>query len=596
MSGIAGIFYTDDKPVERVHLADMLGELAHRGPDAQSIWCQGSVGLGCCVLRTTTGSFSEQIPQDCEQSGLALTADARIDNRSELIDTLAIDDQHAADSELILRAYQRWGEACTQRLLGDFSFAIWDQQRQRLFCARDHLGIKPLYYHQAPGMFAFASEIKALLALAVVPRRLNEVRLADYLAGFLDDHSVTFYEDILRLPAAHSASINRKGMSLWRYWILDPHRTLQHQGDRAYAEAFAEILTQAVDCRLRRADPVGFELSGGLDSSSILCTAQQLLTGQPLNTFSVVFDQAPGAVEHKYIKAVHRGGGRFQPRYVYYDREPPLAQLDHILRHHDEPVSLPNIHWGVYRAASNQGIRVLLDGIDGDTVLWHGLDGLTDLIRAAAWSLSLGEIRGWCRRLFCGGRRPVADHQVINSDFAHRIDLKTRLRAVTAEGCSSLPHWRLRHCRRLTSVGVTRALAQVDATAAAFALELRHPFFDKRVLEMAVALPLDQRFQRGWTRVVLRRAMEEILPAEIIHRQSKGYFGPNVVRGMHFFESGFLDNLILGGPRTVDQYVNMALIRELYARSKSSDRLSDTALVWDVASLGLWLEGAGIGG
>jgi asparagine synthase (glutamine-hydrolysing) len=182
-----------------------------------------------------------------------------------------------SDSQLILAAYIKWGEDCPQHLLGDFIFVIWDGHKQQLFCARDHFGVKPFYYHYAAGKrFAFATEIKAVLGLPDVPRQLNEVRVAEHLLELNEDPTITLYEDILRLPAAHSMTVSRKGIQQQRYWSLDPTRELRLGSDEEYAQKFREIFTEAVRCRLRSAFPVGSTLSGGLDSSSIVCVARKL--------------------------------------------------------------------------------------------------------------------------------------------------------------------------------------------------------------------------------------------------------------------------------------------------------------------------------
>jgi asparagine synthase (glutamine-hydrolysing) len=204
MSGIAGIYFLDGRSVDNVDLERMVARLAHRGPDGKGVWSEGCVGMGLGMLWTTPESLHEKLPLMNQRGDLVITADARIDNRAELIAKLNLTDSppgDITDSELILASYERWGERCTDKLLGDFSFAIWDGREHALFCARDHFGVKPFYYYYlSERIFAFASEIKALLCLKEVPRQLNEVRVADYLVSMFDDKAITFYQDILRLP------------------------------------------------------------------------------------------------------------------------------------------------------------------------------------------------------------------------------------------------------------------------------------------------------------------------------------------------------------------------------------------------------------
>src|SRR5881296_79829 len=223
MSAIVGIYFLDGRVVDGAALQSMVEQLAHRGPDGSGVWSEKEVGLGHRMLWTTPESLLEKFPLVNAAGDLVLTADARIDNRDELLAALGLESppiQGISDGQLILRAYERWGERCPDRLLGDFAFAVWDRREQVLFCARDHFGVKPFYYYRADRLFAFASEIKALLCLPEAPRRLNEVRVADYLDGglLLGDKAGTFYQDILRLPPGHSLTIGPDRVQLRAYW------------------------------------------------------------------------------------------------------------------------------------------------------------------------------------------------------------------------------------------------------------------------------------------------------------------------------------------------------------------------------------------
>jgi asparagine synthase (glutamine-hydrolysing) len=211
MSAIIGIFYLDGQPVTEAELNKMLESLAHRGSDGCGIWKDGATGLGHRMLWTTPESLHEQLPLVDRTGKLAIIADARIDNRDELIKLLGFTDrpsQQISDSQLILSAYEKWGEQCVGKLLGDFVFAIWDARKRSLFCGRDPLGIKHFYYYYLPGRaFVFASEIKGLLCLPFVPRQLDELSIAYHLLPVYDDKSSTFYQGILRLPASSASAV-----------------------------------------------------------------------------------------------------------------------------------------------------------------------------------------------------------------------------------------------------------------------------------------------------------------------------------------------------------------------------------------------------
>jgi asparagine synthase (glutamine-hydrolysing) len=346
------------------------------------------------MLHTTPESLNEVLPLVNQAADLAITADARIDNQEELMARLGLTNRLSgaiADSQLILSAYEKWGEACTERLLGDFSFAIWDGRQHQVFCARDPMGVKPFYYYHAASTFIFASEIKAILCLQDVPRTLNEVKVADFLVPIFKDQRSSYYKDILRLPPAHSMTIGHAGVQLRSYWRLDPSRELRLGADEEYVEAFRELFTEAVRCRLRSAFPVGSTLSGGLDSSSIACTAGKLLAahGQPrLHTFSAIFpsmaEEDPRIDERPYIETV-LALGNFAPHYVHADRCKPLAD---VTWHKDEAWPAPSLYMGraIFRTAHEHGVRVLLSGFDGDVVVSYGYEHLDELARAGKWA------------------------------------------------------------------------------------------------------------------------------------------------------------------------------------------------------------------
>ena len=198
---------------------------------------------------------------------LVITADARIDNRKELAEELNIvDEEDVSDSYFILKSYEKWEDKCPEYLLGDFSFAIWDKNKGKLFCARDHMGVKPFYYYSDEKVFAFGTEIKSILSVPNLHFKLDEKRLANFLmvTDFFDKEN-TFYENIKSLTAACSLIIDKNEIKSSRYWKLNPECEIIMDSDEDYANAFREIFTEAVRCRLRSNSSPGVMLSGGLD-------------------------------------------------------------------------------------------------------------------------------------------------------------------------------------------------------------------------------------------------------------------------------------------------------------------------------------------
>lgn len=598
MSGIVGIYHLNQCPVESHDLSRMVDVLAHRGPDGADIWCNGAVGFGHRMLWTTPESLHEQLP--LVKGELAITADARIDNRDDLIEILGLKSLPAekiADSQLILAAYERWGNQCLDKLIGDFAFAIWDGRKQSLLCARDPMGIKPFYYYYSNQVFYFASEIKALLCLPDVPRRLNELKVACHLAMFGGDPVNTFYQEIFKLPAVHYLTIDHtRAKKIQKYWSLDPKREIRLSSDQEYVEAFQEVFTEAVRCRLRSAFPVGSTLSGGLDSSSIACTARQLFRqsgGQKLHTFSAIFPSLPledrrWIDERQYMDTVKQLEG-IDSHDVRADQLNPFIDL---LWQDEEPICAPNlyIHQGLYHCAQQHGVRVFLDGIDGDSTISHGWPYLTELAYTGRWytlfkvmaaaakhhrisrqtilqmqvlsPLFIDPVSNIWQRLCQLVNQPQLDNTLVNSTFAHQVELSAHLQRLTDTQLWQISP-RKQHFLSLTTALYPHVMEITDKTAAKSSLEGRYPFFDRRLMEFCLALPSEQKFRQGWSRAILRFAMTDILPAKIQWRPGKGRLGANFVRRFLELEKTSLENMMLQS-QVLQSYVNDEILKSAY--------------------------------
>ena len=630
MSGIAGVYHFDGREALSADIERMTTALAGRGPDGAGAWNRGAVGLGHRSLWTTPESVTERLPMADREESVVVTADARIDNRDELFRVLGFGgrpSREVSDGELILAAYARWGERCPEHLLGDFAFAVWDRRRQTLFCARDHFGVKPFYYHRSPRVFAFASEIKALLCLPGVPRRLNEVRVADYLLPILEDMEITFYEGILRLPPAHTLTVSPEGAEPRRFWSLDPSRELRLGSDEAYAEAFRELFTEAVRCRLRSAFSVGAMLSGGLDSSSIVCVARRLLAeagGARLHTISAIFEDAPECDERRFINAVVAQNG-VRPHYLRGDAITPLTGIDRVLWDHDEPFwnLYMYMHRGLLETAHHAGVRILLDGFGGDGVVSYGTLRLAELARAGRLKTLATEVMGLSRRLerppwtivrqqVVGALTPEpvrsawrwllrrneplwARNRTLKVDFARRIGLAERVEALL-DGRSRSPRTaRESHWRELTSGVNAFGFEVFGAAGAAFPLDLRYPFFDRRLAEFCLALPPEQKLASGYPRMIARRALAGVLPEEVRWRSGKADFSPNFMRGLLGLDRELVEDVVLRDPSTIEAYVDVAALRDAYRRCAGRGVQPEALAVWGAVTLALWLRRTKLG-
>lgn len=661
MSGIAGLFYRDGRFVTPHTLTTMLHTLAHRGPDAAHIWHAGPVGLAQCALWTTPESTQERQPVVYGDGQLILVADVRLDNRDDLARTLALPPAPAplhTDADLILAAYEKWGADCPAHLVGDYAWTLWDGRIHTLLCARDHLGIRPFYYYQSPQIFAFASEAKALFCLPEIPRRLNELRIGHHLAMTIGDNTISFYQDILRLRPAHTLTITAQGEHLRRYWALDPGHQISLPSDEAYALAFRDLFTEAVRCRLRSQYPIGSLLSGGLDSSAITCVARDLLVqaGRPnLHTFSARYPATPQADEPEYIAAVGQTG-HLQAHEIDQNQVSPLVDYVRIQELGDEPLTSPTIFlsWALQREGQRQGVRVMLDGLDGDTAVSHGYGYFIELARAGQWAefatlaqavaqhdnlpsvAALTYLYGlpvmqelaqqWRWGAFLRQAATLRRHLSVPWRLLYRqYGLKA---AIPPAVLAAWQHWKGRpadvspipslinpalvqrtglaeelahpqplprtareeHYQTLIADLLPYSFELADRGGTAFGLEPRHPFSDRRLLEFCLALPATQKLSQGWVRLVLRRAMTGILPEMIQWRGGKRVNNAAITYGLTRWEGERLAQLVGQEAELLEPYVNISVLRQVYGRYLTYQRPDDEMQLWQALTLALWLR------
>ena len=621
MSGIAGLTYRDGRPLAKRDLESAATVLAGRGSGAIGIWSAGSVGLVQGGPHSCKEAQEEDSPFVDPAGRCVITADARIDNRTELMARLGLSGLPVTDRALIILAYEQWGVDCPKMLLGDFAFAIWDHRRRRLFCARDHMGVKPFYYFCSKRVFAFASEARGVLAFPGIPFRLDEARIGDYLASCLDHKTATFFEGIARLAPGHQVLVGSEGLRLQSYWSLKSPAELVLGSNEEYAEAFKAVFSEAVRCRLRNSNPIGSTLSGGLDSSSVACMARTHLQGPgqgPLHTFSAIFNDVPQSDERSYIHAVVDEAKELRPHFVEADRIGPLTEIESMIASQDEPFYAPNLflHSSLYRSARQAGVHTLLDGYDGDTTISHGFAFLNELARSGRCLRLAREVMGISRNF---GRSPwsvlrskvipslVPTHvrllrqrisgrhwgtvraSCIRETFAARIGLAEKLRAA---GDAWLHHARTEkadHHHRLTWGLLTFELEELDRLAARRGVEPRYPFFDTRLIELCLALPPEQKIHEGWTRVVLRRALADLLPRQVQWRGGKANLSHNFSRSLLLYEEKRLDALIVENPQCLAPYMDIPALQRTYHRYRASRGHSEAMTVWKAAALGLWL-------
>jgi asparagine synthase (glutamine-hydrolysing) len=599
VSGIVGILNLDGRPVDRAVVQRMMAAVAQRGPDGEGLWAEGPVGLGHRQLRATPESLGEHQPVCLQDGGYAIVCDGRVDNRRELIQALgptAPVDERTPDAELVLRSYIAWDADCVNRIVGDFAFVIWDCLRQQLFCARDPMGIRSFYYYCDGDRFVFASEVEAILADATIPRELNQAMVARYLLGDRDEAEQTFFKDIFQISAASYLVVSRQGLSARAYWEPDPWSPLGCSKAEEYVEGFRQVFFEAVRCRVRSISPVGVSLSGGMDSTSVACTAAYLarkgeLPGAKLRAYSSVFKDYPTVDESKYIQAVLDAWG-LDGTYIYADELWGFKPLQNNGIRWNQPYPIPfkARHEALLTRARDSGVRVILTGEGGDELLNAGFEHLLDMFR----NLQLARLYNELRVLNPQTRYQFAKQTVshftpkplkrayrrllprktlawLNEEFVRQSGALEREAIGVPEG-RRLSLYSVGLYKGVLNLGRLPYLSYATEMYAYHGIEASHPFLDRRVVDFLCRVPPHMKFAGGWSKLLLRKAMEGILPDAVRLRVAKSYFSEVRDQGV-LQEKARIEALLNEGYLVRMGWVNKQGIKASYDRFLAGERV-----------------------
>lgn len=624
MSGIAGIFHLDGEPPDPEVIESMARSISRRGPNGTETWISGSVALARSSLLTAPRLSLERSPLISADGDIALVADARLDYDGELKDLLGISTaESVGDDRLILLSYQRWGEDCVDHLLGDFAFVVWNARTQSLFGARDSMGLRPLVYFHSPQIFACASETEALLQLPRVSRRVDELHIANYVVGTRDDLGSTFFAEIKRLPRGQTLTVGRKGMRRRRYWSLAFPQKLRPSRDEDYAEQFREVFGRAVSSRLRNAEPIGSMLSGGLDSSSVTGMARSVgeSTSSDIRTFSLTYPSLSEMDESEFIQAMLELGS-FDPTFVPADSLPEALDLDSLLTPSAEPATLSAnnvINWNLYAAARRSGVTAVLDGFDGDFVAFRSWAYLIELRRRGHWIRLMREQRvnrdqgtvPWPSAVYSNIVYPLLSPASparlwkatrsrrkrefpweldvpISRDLAQRVHFADHWKDLMSRSPSRYKSAQDLHHRLLTDAFTESRIDDWSMTAAQFGIEQRSPFMDRRVVELCLVMPPEQKYHHGWDRYMVRRAMEGLLPPKVQWRYGKPA-SPHIASALLPFVME-RTGALLGSDDPVWRYLDREAIRR--ERERAATQRVDNAVLrlWQTAALSKFLR------
>jgi asparagine synthase (glutamine-hydrolysing) len=627
VSAIFGLVRFDGRPVLREDVERMAAPIRHWGP-ACGIWHETHAGLGMLVdVRTPLAGVVPIVLSD----GSVLVAIGRIDNAAELAGELALG-ADTADGAIIAAAWQRWRDDAPRHLQGDWSFAVWSPGARRLFLARDPFGNSALSYHHEAGLFAFATSARALFA-AGVPRRLNECRLAQHLVSWVTDGEATLHDGVVRLPPGCHLTVDDRRADVQPYWFPDGLASVHLSSPDAYVERFLELYDDAVRARLRTSGGVAVALSSGLDSGSVTALAARQLRahGRSLTAFTSVplhpqiasFTRST-VDEWELAHATAQWAGNVEHRPVTAAGVTPLAAIERSLGLHDEPeFASGNLHWmtAMFDEARESGATVLLTGQLGNGgISWTGdqqrvirglarfrwLDAWRGLRRArrqlddsmlrAVWTqivLPLRAKRSAVR--FRRGRIGPPITRMIAPAFAARTRVVERMRD------SGYDPYFGRHldprAQRLRYLlpGVTPFGAVWAETSAGFGIDVRDPTADVRLLEFCLSIPDAVYRDAEHDRLLVRRAMEGLLPPAVQWNRHRGRQGADLVFRLRddAVNVGEVVRAVVGSP-LARETLNVGALLDAWARLRAgvtATSLEEAFAVTRVLHVGLFLVG-----
>ncbi len=552
MCGIVGTFgYVPSREAQ----ARAIGEMSHRGPDAQGSWTEGVCWLGHCRLAILDPGPAGNQPMSNEAGSIRLSYNGEIYNYRQLrndLTRLGHRFETRTDTEVLLAAYQQWGEECLTRLRGMFALAVWDQPRGRLFLARDRTGKKPLFYRAAGERFSFASEIRALLAVSEEEREVDWEAIGQYLRYGYVPGAGTALRGVRKLPPGHCLTIDLGAPPcVRRYWRLEYHPKVEGRRED-WGRELRERLTEAVRLRMVSDVPLGAFLSGGIDSSLVVALMAQS-SDRPVQTFSIGFREA----RFNELAYARRVAKKWQTEHHEFLVEPSAGELlPALVAHLGEPLADASIlpTWYLYRLARAH-VTVALTGDGGDESfagyersrwIW-GTEWLRRrpfLAQLAGWTGALIERSPFGRRstkrigqLLREVPRPLAER------YPRWVTYFSEEERSELYGENLSPHrerWleslieeqrdRLGDEEVETAIAVDiesylpdDLLFKVDVATMAHSLEARSPFLDQEVMELAARLPAHWKLGWSGTKPFLRQSLGDLLPREIWDRPKMGF-------------------------------------------------------------------------
>ncbi len=541
MCGISGIYNFNSAPVNEAQLRGMNRTIHHRGPDGDGIFIDNNAGIGSTRLAIIDLREIANMPLYDNENRYVIVYNGEIFNYLELRREL-IEKGHKfntnSDTEVVLNAYIQWGEECLHKLNGMWAIAIWDKQEKTLFCSRDRYGIKPLYFYKDNQKLIFASEIKQILHCGI-DKTVNDEIIYDYLVFHFIDHTEnTFFKNITKVKAGHKFTIKNNEFNLSKWYNL-PVTGKMENTKNLYSD-FYNLLYDSVKLRLRSDVEVGSCLSGGLDSSAIVCLMHNILLQEGKTdiqkTFTACYDD-PLIDERQFVEEVIKQTNA-QKYYLFPDIAGFKQDIDKLTYHQDEPYTGATVfaQWSVFKKIHEAGIKVVLDGQGSDEILLgyfsffpfylkrkllNPVKFITEYLNGVN-TTNLGFYK-FTQNLIYFNTGSVRYRHVlknsaafVQSEFISRYNRRDLFNDMIAAG--GLEANRLSN---LWNISLPSLLRYEDRNSMAFSVEARIPFLDHRLVEFIFSIPLDKLIHKGWTKFAMREALKGKIPEKIRMRKGK---------------------------------------------------------------------------
>ena len=555
MCGIVGKISFNNTSIYKEDLKRMADTISHRGPDGEGFWVNKTQNIGFGHRRLAIIDLSEKGHQPMHFNHLSITFNGEIYNYLELKEILIKKGylfKTNTDTEVVLAAYQEYDEECLNYFDGMFAFAIWDENKKEVFAARDRFGEKPFYYFKNNNQFVFASEMKAIFATGI-PKRKSDKAIFFYLTYDVIENphnkQETFYEDIFQLPPSHALKLKLNGeLTIKKYWDINVYKKI-HLSEEDALEQFNALFKESIQRRLRSDVLVGSSFSGGIDSSSIVANITTLFPNTTLNTFTARFDDK-NYDEGLFVESMLNQQS-FTPNYCWPKDNLIVDELDKIFYHQEEPFGSTSIiaQWEVMKLAQKKNVTVLLDGQGADETLAgyykYFIPFLSELYKTNRQeyqkqlstineNLDLGDFLP--KRFKLESKWPKTTQLVGNTIRPLRMrNIATDLTPefINSHKKNPSPFDRINTLNDALyfdtfQYGLGKLLRFSDRNSMAFSREVRLPYLSHQLVEFVFSLPNEMKMRNGWSKYILRKNSEDIVPKEICWRKDKkGFQAPS---------------------------------------------------------------------